>query len=68
MAEPVNFDAYTGWVDTTDPNNLPPNAKVITAADLMRYEQLGLDVAAWTAANPGGGGGGGGDIIDGGTP
>jgi hypothetical protein len=69
MAEPISFDAFTGWVNVTDPDNVPTDAKVLTAEDLMRYEKLGQDVAAWTAANPGGGGGViAGGVIDGGEP
>jgi hypothetical protein len=69
MTEPINFQPFLGWVNSTDPDNVSPDARVITAEDLMRYEQLGLDIAAWTAANPGGGGGTpSGGVIDGGTP
>jgi hypothetical protein len=69
MTEPIHFQAYTGWVNSTDPDNVSEEARVITAEDLMRYEKLGLDVAAFTAAlQNGGGGGGGGGVIDGGTP
>jgi len=45
MAGPLNFDAYLGWVDITDPANIPQDARVISASDLLRYEQLGLDTA-----------------------
>jgi hypothetical protein len=48
MTDPISFDPYTGWVDVTDPNNLPPDARTIGAADLLRYETLGQDIAAWT--------------------
>lgn len=48
MTDPISFDAYTGWVDVTDPNNLPPDLRIIGAADLLRYENLGQDIAAWT--------------------
>lgn len=48
MTDPISFDAYTGWVDVTDPNNLPPDLRIIGAADLLRYENLGLDIAEWT--------------------
>jgi len=69
MSEPIHFDPFMGWVNTTDPDNVSEDARVITAEDLMRYEKLGQDIAAWTAANPGGGGGAGGvTLIDGGTP
>jgi lysophospholipase L1-like esterase len=43
---PLNFDAYLGWVNITDPNNIPEDARVISADDLLRYEKLGLDTAA----------------------
>jgi hypothetical protein len=44
MPGPFNFDAYLGWVNITDPNNIPEDARTIGADDLLRYEQLGLDV------------------------
>lgn len=47
MTDPIVFDAYTGWVDITDANSIPADARRITAADLLRYEQLGLDVSAF---------------------
>lgn len=69
MTDPISFDAFTGWVNVTDPDNVPPDAKVLTAEDLMRYEKLGQDIVAWTAANANGGGGDpGGGVIDGGEP
>lgn len=69
MSDPIHFDPFMGWVNTTDPDNVSEDARVITAEDLMRYEKLGQDIAAWTAANPGGGGGTvSGGVIDGGTP
>jgi hypothetical protein len=46
MAGPLSFDAYLGWVNITDPNNIPQDARVISADDLLRYEKLGLDVKA----------------------
>jgi hypothetical protein len=48
MTDPITFAPYNGWVDVTDPNNLPPDARVIGAADLLRYENLGRDIALWT--------------------
>lgn len=48
MTDPISFAPYNGWVDVTDPNNLPPDARMITAADLLRYENLGRDIALWT--------------------
>lgn len=70
MADPIHFDPFTGWVNVNDPDNVPVGAKVLTAEDLMRYEKLGQDVAAWSAliANNGGGGGSSPVVIDGGTP
>jgi hypothetical protein len=38
MAAPLTFNAFTGWVDATDPNNIPPGLRLITASDLNRYE------------------------------
>lgn len=46
MATPLTFTAYTGWVDATDPNNIPAGTRLITAADLLRYENLGTAVVA----------------------
>ena len=46
MAAPLTFTAYTGWVDATDPNNIPAGMKLITASDLLRYENLGTAVVA----------------------
>jgi secreted trypsin-like serine protease len=48
MADPISFDPFLGWTDITDPNNIPQDAHVIGAADLLRYENLGKDVAQWT--------------------
>lgn len=48
MAEIV-FNPYLGWVNLSDPANIPADAKVITAEDLMRYENLGVAVAEYTA-------------------
>lgn len=69
MTEAVHFDAFTGWVNVNDPDNVPVGAKVLTAEDLMRFEKLGIDVAAFTQAIANGGGVGGVPVvIDGGTP
>lgn len=69
MSEPVQFQPFTGWVDVPDSDNLPPDVKIISAQDLLRYEKLGMDVAAWTQQfDPGSGGGIGGSVIDGGGP
>jgi lysophospholipase L1-like esterase len=43
MPGPFNFDAYLGWVNITDPNNIPNDARVIGADDMLRFENLGLD-------------------------
>lgn len=45
MTEPISFDAYLGWVDITDPNNIPQDARVISANDLLRYEKFGLEAS-----------------------
>jgi hypothetical protein len=42
----LSFDPYLGWVNITDPNNIPEDARTVTAEDLLRYEQLGVDVVA----------------------
>lgn len=46
MATPISFTAYVGWVDATDPNNIPAEVKLISAEDLLRYENFGLQAAA----------------------
>lgn len=46
MADPINFDPYLDWVDVVDPNNIPEGARVVSAADLLRYENLGQAVTA----------------------
>lgn len=38
MATPLSFTPVTEWVDYTDPTNVPPSVRVISAADLLRYE------------------------------
>lgn len=70
MANPIHFDAFTQWVNVNDPDNVPVDAKILTAEDLLRYEKLGQDVAVWTSQFTGGGGGDGStpNVIDGGTP
>lgn len=35
---PVSFTPYLGWTDVTDVNNIPNGFRLITAADLLRYE------------------------------
>lgn len=42
MATPLVFTKVTTWVDLTDPSNIPPGAKLITASDLLRFE-TGID-------------------------
>ena len=49
MTDPISFDPFLGWVDTTDPNNIPVDVRIISAADLLRYENFG--VATTTAVN-----------------
>lgn len=49
MATPLSFTPYMGWMDATDPNNIPADMHLIGAADLLRYEQFGSD--ATTAIN-----------------
>lgn len=49
MADPISFDPFLGWVDVTDPDNIPEDVRVIGADDLLRFEQLGVDIAEWTA-------------------
>lgn len=38
MATPISFNAVYDWVDHTDPTNIPPAVRVLTASDLIRYE------------------------------
>lgn len=42
MADPISFDPFLGWVDITDPNNIPVDARVIGADDLLRYENFAV--------------------------
>jgi hypothetical protein len=46
MSETVYFTPFLEWVDVTDPASIPPDARKITASDLMRYEHFGVDAAA----------------------
>jgi hypothetical protein len=46
MPGPLSFDAFLGWVNITDPNNIPQDARVVGADDLLRYEKLGVDTVA----------------------
>lgn len=45
MAKKLSFDAFLGWVNITNPNQIPEDARVISADDLLRYEKLGKDTA-----------------------
>lgn len=38
MATPISFTPVLEWVDYTDPTNVPQQVRVISAADLLRYE------------------------------
>lgn len=40
MAAPLTFSAYTGWVDVASAQNIPPGTRLITASDLLRYENF----------------------------
>jgi hypothetical protein len=46
MADPISFDPFLGWVDVENPNSIPEDARLITAADLLRYENWGKDGSA----------------------
>jgi hypothetical protein len=46
MTTPISFSPFLGWVDTTDPSNIPADVRIIGAADLLRYEVFGQDAAA----------------------
>lgn len=46
MADPIAFSPYLGWEDAPNPNEPPPNARMITAEDLLRYERFGASAAA----------------------
>ena len=50
MANVISFAAYTGWTDVTDPSTITVDTRRITAADLLRYEQLGIDVSTYLNA------------------
>lgn len=49
MSNPISYSPFLGWVDATDPNNLPVDVRIIGASDLLRYENFG--VAATTKIN-----------------
>lgn len=40
MSAQITFNPYLGWVDATDPLNIPADLHLITAADLLRYENF----------------------------
>lgn len=40
MATPLEYNPYTGWQDVIDDNNVPPGARPVKAADLLRYENF----------------------------
>lgn len=44
MATPLTFAYVSDWVDYTDPTNVPAQIRVITAADLLRYENALKDL------------------------
>lgn len=46
MATPISFSPVLTWVDATDPNNIPADVRIITASDLLRYENFGKDASA----------------------
>lgn len=46
MSGPISFTPYTGWVDVADPLNIPSDVRVISASDLLRYENFGSAAAA----------------------
>jgi hypothetical protein len=49
MSNPISYNPFLGWVDATDPDNLPVDVRIIGASDLLRYENFG--VAATTKIN-----------------
>ncbi|QWY82774.1 hypothetical protein PP641_gp034 [Arthrobacter phage SilentRX] len=49
MADPISFTPFLGWTDATDPNNIPADFHIISASDLLRYENFGKN--ATTAIN-----------------
>lgn len=40
MAAPLVFNEFLGWLDVVDAQNIPPGTRLITAADLLRYENF----------------------------
>jgi hypothetical protein len=42
MATPITFSPYLNWVDATDPNNIPAGIRIISASDLLRYENFAV--------------------------
>lgn len=49
MTDKISFSSHLDWVNVADPANVPPDVRVITADDLLRYERFGD--AATTAVN-----------------
>jgi hypothetical protein len=45
MTDPISFDPYLGWVDVESPLSIPEEVHLITASDLLRYENLGVATA-----------------------
>lgn len=48
----MEFEPYLGWIDVPDPNNPPPGARMIGAADLNRYEAALRDATIEFAGLP----------------
>ena len=46
MSNPISYNPFLGWVDATDPDNLPPEVRIIGASDLLRYENFGVAATA----------------------
>lgn len=45
MADAITFAPYLTWVDVLNPNEPPENAKLVQAADLLRYENFGVSAS-----------------------
>lgn len=45
MSTPISFNAVTDWVDYTDPTNVPTEVRILSASDLLRYENFGSQAA-----------------------
>lgn len=50
MTTSIAFDPYLGWVDVTSANAITESTRLITAADLLRYENLGQAVETFSAS------------------